>query len=390
MYKRFKRIFLVVLDSVGIGQAKDAFLFNDLEANTLLHTLISTNGTLPNLERMGLLDLIKKSKDNLKRDSYHMKASCISAGKDTLTGHLEMMGIKTEKPLKTFTETGFPKELIKELEDKTGRKVIGNISASGTAIIEQLGEEHIKTGSIIVYTSADSVLQIAAHEEVIPLQELYKICEIAREITLKDEWKVGRIIARPFIGTPGNFIRTSNRHDYALDPPGKTILDELKETSLDVIAIGKISDIFNNRGITKSIKTKDNLDGIEKIKNTMQEDFTGLCFANLNDFDSKYGHRRDPIGYMKALKEVDDNINSLKDNLNMDDLLIITADHGNDPTFKGTDHTREMTPVLVYNKNFKTPSLLEDLETFADIGSTIAENFNIKIIMGKSFLEKLK
>ncbi len=390
MYKRFKRIFLVVLDSVGIGQAKDAFLFNDLEANTLLHTLISTNGTLPNLERMGLLDLIKKSKDNLKRDSYHMKASCISAGKDTLTGHLEMMGIKTEKPLKTFTETGFPKELIKELEDKTGRKVIGNISASGTAIIEQLGEEHMKTGSIIVYTSADSVLQIAAHEEVIPLQELYKICEIAREITLKDEWKVGRIIARPFIGTPGNFIRTSNRHDYALDPPGKTILDELKETSLDVIAIGKISDIFNNRGITKSIKTKDNLDGIEKIKNTMQEDFTGLCFANLNDFDSKYGHRRDPIGYMKALKEVDDNINSLKDNLNMDDLLIITADHGNDPTFKGTDHTREMTPVLVYNKNFKTPSLLEDLETFADIGSTIAENFNIKIIMGKSFLEKLK
>ncbi len=390
MYKRFKRIFLVVLDSVGIGQAKDAFLFNDLEANTLLHTLISTNGTLPNLERMGLLDLIKKSKDNLKRDSYHMKASCISAGKDTLTGHLEMMGIKTEKPLKTFTETGFPKELIKELEVKTGRKVIGNISASGTAIIEQLGEEHMKTGSIIVYTSADSVLQIAAHEEVIPLQELYKICEIAREITLKDEWKVGRIIARPFIGTPGNFIRTSNRHDYALDPPGKTILDELKETSLDVIAIGKISDIFNNRGITKSIKTKDNLDGIEKIKNTMQEDFTGLCFANLNDFDSKYGHRRDPIGYMKALKEVDDNINSLKDNLNMDDLLIITADHGNDPTFKGTDHTREMTPVLVYNKNFKTPSLLEDLETFADIGSTIAENFNIKIIMGKSFLEKLK
>ena len=390
MYKRFKRIFLVVLDSVGIGQAKDAFLFNDLEANTLLHTLISTNGTLPNLEKMGLLDLIKKSKDNLKRDSYHMKASCISAGKDTLTGHLEMMGIKTKKPLKTFTETGFPKELIKELEDKTGRKVIGNISASGTAIIEQLGEEHIKTGSIIVYTSADSVLQIAAHEEVIPLQELYKICEIAREITLKDEWKVGRIIARPFIGTPGNFIRTSNRHDYALDPPGKTILDELKETSLDVIAIGKISDIFNNRGITKSIKTKDNLDGIEKIKNTMQEDFTGLCFANLNDFDSKYGHRRDPIGYMKALKEVDDNINSLKDNLNMDDLLIITADHGNDPTFKGTDHTREMTPVLVYNKNFKTPSLLEDLETFADIGSTIAENFNIKIIMGKSFLEKLK
>ena len=390
MYKKFKRIFLVVLDSVGIGQAKDAFLFNDIDANTLLHTLTSTNGTLPNLEKMGLLDLIKKKKDNLKRDSYHMKASCISAGKDTLTGHLEMMGIKTEKPLKTFTETGFPKELIKELEDKTGRKVIGNISASGTAIIEQLGEEHMKTGSIIVYTSADSVLQIAAHEEVIPLQELYKICEIAREITLKDEWKVGRIIARPFIGTPGNFIRTSNRHDYALDPPRKTILDELKENLLDVIAIGKISDIFNNCGITKAIKTKDNLDGIEKIKNTMQEDFTGLCFANLNDFDSKYGHRRDPIGYMKALKVVDDNINSLKDNLNIDDLLIITADHGNDPTFKGTDHTREMTPVLVYNKNFKTPSLLEDLETFADIGSTIAENFNIKIIMGKSFLEKLK
>lgn len=388
MYKKYKRIFLIVLDSVGIGKSLDSEKFGDYNVNTLLHTLEETKGTLPNLEKMGLINLIKNQRN--KSDSYYTRANCISLGKDTLTGHLELMGVKTEKPLKTFTETGFPEELIKELELKTGRKVIGNISASGTKIIEDLGEEHIKTGNIIVYTSADSVLQIASHENVIPLDELYKICEIARNITLKEEWKVGRIIARPFIGEPGNFERTSNRHDYALNPPEETILDTLKENKLDVIAIGKISDIFNNQGITKTIKTKDNTDGIEKIKETLKEDFTGLCFANLNDFDSKYGHRRDPIGYMKALKEVDDNINQIKDLLNEDDLLIITADHGNDPTYTGTDHTREMTPVLIYNKNFKNPTRLSDLETFASIGSTIADNFNLESKLGTSFLENLQ
>ena len=388
MFKKYKRIFLIVLDSVGIGQAEDAHLFNDESPNTLLNTLAKTNGSLPNLSKMGLLNLIDKG--SFKSDSYYMKARCKSLGKDTLTGHLEMMGILTKEPLKTFTETGFPQELILELEEKTGRKVIGNKSASGTKIIEELGLEHEKTGNIIVYTSADSVLQIAAHEEVISLDELYKICSIAREITLKEEWKVGRIIARPFIGSKGNYIRTSNRHDYALDPPKKTVLDFLKEKEFDVISIGKISDIFNNCGITKSIKTKDNKDGISKILEITNENFTGLCFINLNDFDSKYGHRRDVDGYMNALSEVDLHIETIKNRLNDNDLLIITADHGNDPTAKGTDHTREMTPVLVYNKNFKNPGKLEDLETFASIGATIADNFNLEYQMGTTFLEKLK
>ncbi len=388
MYKKYKRIFLVVLDSVGIGCAKDEKKFGDNQVNTLLHTLEATGGSLPNLEKMGLLNLIYNR--NTEVDSYYTRAICVSNGKDTLTGHLEMMGVKTEKPLKTFTDTGFPLELIKELEVKCGRKVIGNKSASGTEIIEELGEEHMKTGAIIVYTSADSVLQIAAHEEVVPLEELYKICSIAREITKKDEWKVGRIIARPFIGEPGNFTRTSNRHDYALNPPKQTALDILKDNHYDVLSIGKISDIFNDCGITKKTKTQDNLDGINKIKEAILEDFTGLCFANLNDFDSKYGHRRNPKGYMEALSLVDNNIESIKNLLKPTDLLIITADHGNDPTAPGTDHTRETTPVLIYNKEFKTPTRLDNLETFASIGATILDNFNLKSEMGSSFLEQLK
>ena len=388
MYKKYKRIFLIVLDSVGIGGAIDEKEFGDINVNTLLHTLEVTNGKLPHLEKMGLMNLINNQ--DSESDSYYTRAICQSCGKDTLTGHLEMMGVLTTKPLKTFTETGFPKELIQELEEKTGRKVIGNISASGTEIIEKLGQEHMETGAIIVYTSADSVLQIAAHEDIVPLNELYKICEIARNITLKDEWKVGRIIARPFIGQPGNFTRTDNRHDYALDPPSKTTLDVLKENNFDVLAIGKISDIFNNCGITKSVKTKDNLDGILKIEEALKEDFTGLCFANLNDFDSKYGHRRNPSGYMNALLEVDNNIDNIKNNLNDDDLLIITADHGNDPTYQGSDHTRENTPVLIYNKNFKNPTRLPNLKTFADLGATIADNFNLSSFLGTSFLESLK
>ena len=388
MYKKYKRIFLIVLDSAGIGGAIDEKEFGDINVNTLLHTLEVTNGKLPHLEKMGLMNLINNQ--DSESDSYYTRAICQSCGKDTLTGHLEMMGVLTTKPLKTFTETGFPKELIQELEEKTGRKVIGNISASGTEIIEKLGKEHMETGAIIVYTSADSVLQIAAHEDIVPVNELYKICEIARNITLKDEWKVGRIIARPFIGQPGNFTRTANRHDYALDPPSKTTLDVLKENNFDVLAIGKISDIFNNCGITKSVKTKDNLDGMLKIEEALKEDFTGLCFANLNDFDSKYGHRRNPSGYMNALLEVDNNIDNIKNNLNDDDLLIITADHGNDPTYQGSDHTRENTPVLIYNKNFKNPTRLPNLKTFADLGATIADNFNLSSFLGTSFLESLK
>ncbi|MDD2518353.1 MAG: phosphopentomutase [Bacilli bacterium] len=386
---KYNRIFLIILDSLGIGGAHDAAKYNDEGANTLGNIINVTNVPLPNLEKMGLLNLLNHT-DTIT-NSYYTRGITVSNGKDTLTGHLEMMGIKTEVPAVTFTDTGFPSELINELERLSGRKVIGNISSSGTEIIKNLGEEHMKTGNIIVYTSADSVLQIAAHEEIVPLDELYKICEIARNLTLKDEWKVGRIIARPFVGTPNNFTRTSNRRDYALNPPKKTVLDHLKNNNYDVISIGKIKDIFNNCGITNSIKTKDNLDGIKTIISTINTDFKGLCFANLNDFDSLYGHRRDPIGYASLIKEFDNYIPEILNNLKEDDLLIITADHGNDPTFKGTDHTRENVPVLIYSKKITEPKRIDYLETFADIGATISSNFNVQApVIGTSFLEKLK
>lgn len=384
----FKRIFLVVMDSVGIGEAKDSFEYNDVGSNTVKHIIEKTNVFLPNLNKLGLSNLIEHKNESTY--GYYARATEESAGKDTLTGHLEMMGLVTTKPFKTFLNTGFPKELIHKLEAKTGRKVIGNIAASGTEIIEKLGEEHMKTGSIIVYTSADSVLQIAAHEEVIPLEELYKICKIAREITLNEEWKVGRVIARPFIGSPGSFIRTPNRHDYALNPSSNTVLDELKESGFEVIGIGKISDVFNGCGITCTIKTNDNLDGINKLIDTINSNFYGLCFANLNDFDSKYGHRRDVLGYGNALKILDDNIPRIISNLKDDDLIIFTADHGNDPTYMGTDHTRENTPVLIYSKKFIENGNLGILSTFSDIGATIADNFNVEYYHGQSFLSKLK
>ena len=386
---KFNRIFLIVLDSLGVGEAIDSKKFNDEGCNTLGHILENHPIDYPNLEKMGFLNLVN-FKDIKEVNAYYTKAHPKANGKDTLTGHLELMGIRTLKPFKTFTEIGFPKELIDELEKRTGRKVIGNCNASGTEIIERLGKEQMDTGALIVYTSADSVLQIAAHEEIIPLEELYKCCEIAREITLKDKWKVGRIIARPYIGTPGNFTRTSNRHDYALDPAGDTVLDNLKNANYDVLSIGKISDIFNNCGITKSTKTKDNLDGIHKILEAIDEEFTGLCFANLNDFDSKYGHRRNIEGYANAIKEFDNYLPQIKEKLTNEDLLIITADHGNDPSYRGTDHTRENIPVLIYSKKFKDTKHLKELDCFTDIGATIADNFNVKTPdIGKSFLGKL-
>ena len=388
MYKKYKRVFLIVLDSVGVNHAIDSEKYGDKGANTLGHVIEKTNVDLPNLSKFGFVNLALNKNDDVI--AYYTRGNEISNGKDTLTGHLELMGIETKKPFKTFTETGFPKELILELERQTGRGVIGNKSASGTEIIEELGEEHIKTGNIIVYTSADSVLQIACHEEVVPLEELYDICKKAREITLKDEWKVGRIIARPFIGEKGNFKRTANRHDYALDPVSKTVLDYLKENNFTVKSIGKISDIFNGCGITESIKTNGNLDGILKIIESLNDDFTGLCFTNLNDFDSSYGHRRNVVGYAEALKEFDDYLPKIIEKLNNDDLLIITADHGNDPTWHGTDHTRETIPVGIYNKTFTEVKRLDDLSTFADIGATIADNFNITMSLGTSFLDSLK
>lgn len=383
----FKRIFLIVLDSVGIGAAKDADKFDDLNTNTFGHT-VEGNKKLENFEKIGYYNLLNNTND--ETISYYTKAKEVSNGKDTLTGHLEMMGIITSTPFKTFLN-GFPDELIKETEKISNRKVIGNCVASGTEIIKELGERQLQTGELIVYTSADSVLQIAAHEEVIPLEELYSICESVRELTLKDDWKVGRIIARPYLGTNSdNFYRTPNRHDYALDPVSNTVLDNLKNNNYEVISIGKISDIFNNCGITKSTKTKDNSDGINKIIETIKTDFTGLCFANLNDFDSKYGHRRDKEGYYGALKEFNDKIPDILNYLKFDDLLMITADHGNDPTYKGTDHTRENIPVVVYSKKFIDNNKLDDLDTFADIGATIADNFNVDTPYGTSFLNKIK
>lgn len=384
----FKRILLIVLDSAGVGAAKDAKKYDDEGTNTIKHAIETAKVELPNLKKLGLYNLLYQKKDSVV--GYYTKANEVSNGKDTLTGHLEMMGVITKTPFKTFLNTGFPKELIQELEKRTERKVIGNIAASGTEIIKDLGEEHMKTGSIIVYTSADSVLQIAAHEEVVPLEELYKICEIAREITLKPEWKVGRIIARPFIGTPGNFTRTPNRHDYALDPAYDTVLNYLNNEHYDVNSIGKICDIFNYSGISHYVRTTDNLDGIHKIEDGLKENYHGLLFANLNDFDSKYGHRRNPIGYANALKEFDDHLPKIMDLLRFDDLMIITADHGNDPTYKGTDHTRENTPILVYSKKFQQNGYIDELNSFSDIGATIADNFQVKSPNGNSFLDKLK
>ena len=387
---KFKRIFLIVLDSLGIGEAKDAYKFDDEGSNTLKHIIENTNYDYPNLKKLGLLNLI--GENNLTKGVYAVSHP-LSNGKDTLTGHLEMMGVRTTIPFKTFMKDGcFPEDLIKELEFKTGRKVIGNCVASGTEIIKELGEMHMKTGSIIVYTSADSVLQIAANESIIPLEELYEICKIARNLTLKDEWKVGRVIARPFTGTnKDNFVRENgHRHDYALDPSHETVLDKLKEKGLDVISIGKISDIFNNNGITSINKTGDNLDGINKILDTLDKDFTGLCFANLNDFDSKYGHRRDVLGYANAILEFDNYLPKIMDKLNDDDLLIITADHGNDPTYKGTDHTRENVFVLNYHKNIKNKHL-NDFNTFGCIGKTILDNFDMDMNIDEatSYLEEL-
>lgn len=383
----FKRIILIVLDSVGIGEASDAIKFDDVGSNTFGH---ATEGEerLNNLKDLGFYNILNDTNDDVI--SYYTKAKEQSNGKDTLTGHLEIMGIVTHEPFKTFLN-GFPKELIDEIEKISNRKVIGNCVASGTEIIKELGERQLETGELIVYTSADSVLQIAAHEEVIPLDELYDICSKVREITLKDEWKVGRIIARPFIGeNKDNFTRTPNRHDYALDPVKDTVLDNLKNNNYDVITIGKISDIFNNNGITESIKTKDNLDGINKIIEVLKKDYKGLCFANLNDYDSKYGHRRDKKGYFKALKEFNDKLPKIINCLKFDDLMIIAADHGNDPTFKGTDHTREDIPVVFYSKKLNKTGRLKDMESFSDIGATISDNYNLDIIYGESVLNEIK
>jgi len=386
---KFKRIFLIVCDSLGVGEAINASDYGDSGANTLGHIIEKTDLFIPNLKKLGFVNTLTMS-GNGETEAYYTIAKPINNGKDTLTGHYEMMGLKVEHPFVSFTETGFPQELINELEQRTRRKVLGNKAASGTVIIDELGEESIRCGGIIVYTSADSVLQIAAHEDIVPLPELYKICEIAREITTKPEWKVGRVIARPFIGKPGKFKRTTNRHDYTLKPDRPTVLNFLAEQQLNVISIGKIFDIFAGEGINKKVTSGSNKEGIDKLLDIMDKDFTGLCFANLNDFDTLYGHRRDVEGYANAIEELDVEIPIIMNKLNNDDLLIITADHGNDPTFKGTDHTKENVPVILYSRIFKEPKMLPAFNTFADIGATIADNFGVrKPEIGESILDKL-
>ncbi|MFH5881453.1 phosphopentomutase [Liberiplasma polymorphum] len=390
----YKRIFLIVIDSVGIGEMPDAKDYGDVGANTIRNISLATNGiTLPNMEALGYGNLteIKGVNPVSNPKGYYTKMAEISVGKDTMTGHWELMGLRIDTPFQTFTDTGFPESLIKELEEKTGRKIVGNKASSGTVILDEYGEHHLKTGDLIVYTSADSVLQIAAHEEVVSVEELYKACEIARELTLADAYKVGRVIARPFLGDRvGEFKRTSNRHDYALKPFGKTTLNYLEEAGYDVVSFGKIKDIYDGEGITESYKQDANKDGMENFTNFTEKDFKGLAFLNLVDFDALYGHRRDPQGYKEALEEFDAQLEVLIGKLKEDDLLMITADHGNDPTHEGTDHTREYVPLLVYNKKLKGGPLTQR-DTFADIGATISENFNVKQTrLGTSFLKELK
>ncbi len=389
----FKRIFLIVMDSVGIGEAPDAEAFGDKGADTLGHIAEKMNGLhMPNMAKLGLSNIkpLKGIERAEKPLAVYTKMMEASAGKDTMTGHWEIMGLNIQTPFQVFPD-GFPDELIHELETRSGRKIIGNIPASGTAILDELGEEHMKTGALIVYTSADSVLQIAAHEEIVPLDELYEICKIARELTLDEKYMVGRVIARPFVGQPGEFKRTSNRHDYALKPFERTVMNELKDSGYDVIAIGKISDIYDGEGVTKSLRTISNQDGMDKLIDTLSMDFTGLSFLNLVDFDALYGHRRNPIGYGKALEEFDMQLSEVLSNMQEEDLLIITADHGNDPVHQGTDHTREYVPLLVYSKRMREGFELPVRETFADVGATVAENFHVNMPRyGTSFLTDLK
>ena len=389
----FKRIHLIVMDSVGFGESPDAAKFDDFDVDTIGHIARVCGGLkMPNMEKLGIANIREIQGIELARQplAYYTKMQELSNGKDTMAGHWELMGLYTEKAFRVFPH-GFPDELIQRIEEKTGRRVIGNRAASGTEIMKELGDEHVKTGALIIYTSADSVLQIAAHEEILPLKELYEICEFCRKITLEEPYKLGRIIARPFVGTSGNFTRTANRHDYALKPFGRTVMNELKDANYDVIALGKISDIYAGEGVTKGVHTISNMDGMDKLIAHFDEKFTGLSFLNLVDFDSLFGHRRDPKGYGHALEEYDARLTEVFGKMTNEDLLMITADHGNDPTYHGTDHTREYVPLLAYSPRFAKGSELPIRTSFADVGATIAENFQVKMPeYGISFLQQLK
>lgn len=394
--RKYKRIFTIVLDSLGIGEMKDSSEYGDEGVNTLGHIAEQKEDFyIPNLQKLGIGNLCKLPNvpPSQKPMAKYAKLNERSLGKDTMTGHWEMMGIYTDKPFQTFTETGFPRELIEELEKRSGRKIIGNKSASGTEILEELAEEEIQKGHLIVYTSADSVLQICGNEETMGLETLYRYCEIARELTMKDEWKVGRVIARPYVGMKkGEFKRTANRHDYAVKPSGQTVLDALKQSGYDVISVGKIADIFAGEGITESNKSKSSVHGMEQTIEIVHRDFEGLCFTNLVDFDALWGHRRDVIGYAKEIEAFDAKLGELLAVLKPEDLLILTADHGNDPTYTGTDHTREKVPFLAWSPSMEKGGSLEEQDTFAVVGATIADNFDIDMpsgCIGTSLLDKL-
>ncbi|WP_106768054.1 phosphopentomutase [Paenibacillus faecalis] len=389
---RFKRICLIVLDSVGIGEAPDAVKFGDGGAHTLGHVLEhSPNLTLPNLQKLGLGNIapLPNVPPLDTPQAYYGKMRAQSAGKDTMTGHWELMGLRVKTPFNTYSQ-GFPSALIARFEQQTGRKVLGNKQASDEAVVEEYGEEQMKSGAWIVYTSADSVFQIAAHEEVISLEELYKACEIARQLTLQPEFSTGRVIARPFIGEPGSYNFTSNRRDFAVKPPEPTVLNSLQHHALDIIAVGKVDDIFSGKGITRALPTRNNRHGMEVIMEQLNAKFNGLLFANLGDFDSLYGHRRDPDGFGQALLDFDRSLPELMKMLKEDDLLILSADHGNDPLHTGTNHTREYVPLLVYSPGFTHGGSLGIRDTFSDIGATIADNFGAKLSEhGRSFLSQL-
>ena len=395
--KKYSRVFVIVLDSLGVGRMPDSDSFGDFDVDTLGHIAARADHLeIPNMRRWGIANLhhlegIEPVDHPL---AYYAKLNERSAGKDTMTGHWEMMGLHTTKPFITFTETGFPKELLDELSRRTGHKVIGNKAASGTEILDELAEEEIATGNMIVYTSADSVLQICGNEETFGLQELYRCCEIARELTMKDEWKVGRVIARPYVGRKkGEFVRTANRHDYAVKPFGPTALNALKDAGLDVISIGKINDIFVGEGITEAYKSKSSVHGMEQTVEVADKDFTGLCFVNLVDFDALWGHRRNVNGYAGELERFDEKLGELEQKLRKDDLVILTADHGNDPTYTGTDHTREKVPFLAYSPSMEGSGLLPETDTFAVVGATVADNFEVPMpegTIGTSLLDQLK
>lgn len=395
--KKINRVFVVVMDSLGVGAMDDSPEFGDKGVNTLGHISEAVDHLeIPNLQKLGLANItpLKQVSAVDRPIGYYGKLNEKSLAKDTMTGHWEMMGLEVTVPFKTFDQNGFPEELIRELEKRTGRKVIGNKSASGTEILEELAEEEVNKGHMIVYTSADSVLQICGNEETTGLEELYRWCGIARELTMKDEWKVGRVIARPYVGLKkGEFKRTSNRHDYALKPYGKTALDALKEAGLDVISVGKIKDIFDGEGITEAHKSKSSVHGMEQTIEIAKKEFRGLCFTNLVDFDALWGHRRNPQGYRDEIEKFDQKLGVLLGHLREDDLLIITADHGNDPTYTGTDHTREKVPFLAYSKSMNGFGELPETDTFAVVGATIADIFEVKMpedTIGESILEKIQ